>query len=75
MIERNRNPAGALYNLLFGLCEIADGIIRVTSLGYLHSRFALEMSKRAVKSHIARQKKQRDYRKNNLATYRKGAGS
>lgn len=59
MIERNRNPAGRIFNLLFGLCEIADGFIRVISLGYLHSRFSLEMSKRAVKKHIARQKKQR----------------
>lgn len=59
MIERNRNPAGKLFNLLFGLSEIADGLIRVVSLGYLHSRFALEVSKRAVKRHIARQKKRR----------------
>lgn len=58
MIQFNRNPAGRLFNLLFGLSEIADGLIRVASLGYLHSRFALEVSKRAVKSHIARQKKQ-----------------
>lgn len=65
MIERNRNPAGRLYNLLFGLCEIVDGIIRVVSLGYLHSRFALDMSKRAVKAHITRQKKLRAAHKNN----------
>lgn len=59
MIERNRNPAGKLFNLLFGLCEVADGLIRVASLGYLHSRFALDMSKRAVAKHIAQQKKRR----------------
>lgn len=59
MIKINRNPAGKLFNLLFGLSEIADGLIRVASLGYLHSRFALEVSKRAVKRHIAHQKKQR----------------
>lgn len=67
MIERNRNPAGKVFNLLFGLCEIADGLIRVVSLGYLHSRFALDMSKRAVKTHIARQKKKRlEYMKEQL---------
>lgn len=59
LIERNRHPAGKLFNLLFGLSEIADGLVRVASLGYLHSRFALEVSKRAVKRHIAWQKKQR----------------
>ena len=58
MIERNRNPAGKRYNILFGLCEIADGLIRVASLGYLHSLFALEVSKRAVKSHLTRQEKE-----------------
>jgi len=67
MIERNRNPAGKLFNVLFGLSEIADGLIRVISLGYLHSRFALEVFKRAVKRHIAYQKKQRD----DLATHHK----
>lgn len=59
MIERNRNPAGKLYNLLFGLCEVADGLIRVASLGYLHSRFTLDISKRAAAKHIAQQKKRR----------------
>lgn len=59
MIERNRNPAGRLFNLLFGLCGIADGLIRVASLGYLHSRFTLALSRRAAEKHIARQKKRR----------------
>ena len=58
MIERNRNPAGKLFNILFGLSEIADGLIRVASLGYLHSLFALEVSKRAFKSHLTRQEKE-----------------
>lgn len=57
MIERNRNPAGKRYNLLFGLCEVADGLIRVASLGYLHSRLTLNISKRAAAKHIAQQKK------------------
>ena len=65
MIERNHNPAGRLYNLLFGLCEIVDGLIRVTSLGYLHSRLTLELSRRTAEKHIARQKKRRAAHKNN----------
>lgn len=46
--------------------------LTIYSLGYLHSRFALDMSKRAVKSHVARQKQQRDYLKNNSVINRKG---
>lgn len=59
MIERNRHPAGRLFNILFGLCEIADGLIRVASLGYLHSRLTLTLSRRATEKHIARQKELR----------------
>lgn len=59
MIERNRHPAGRLYNMLFGLCEVADGLIRVVSLGYLHSRLPLTASKKAVERHIAQLKKRR----------------
>lgn len=51
MIERNRNPAGRLFNILFGLCEVADGLIRIVSLGYLHSRLTLALSRRAAKKH------------------------
>lgn len=59
MIQRNRNPAGRHYNILFGLCEIADGLIRVVSLGYLHSRLTLALSRRAVKKYMLQQKQSR----------------
>lgn len=38
MIEINRHPTGRSGNLLFGSCEIIDGIVRVISLGFLHTR-------------------------------------
>ena len=59
MIERNRNPAGRLFNMLFGLCEVADGLIRVASLGYLHSRLTLALSRRAAEKYIANLPKKR----------------
>jgi hypothetical protein len=45
MIERNRHPSGRVSNMIFGLCAITDGFVRVLSLGFLHSRFTLEWSK------------------------------
>ena len=54
MIQRDLNPAGRLWNLIFGLAQIADGIIRVVSLGFLHTRFCLtvsrEQSRRAIQN-------------------------
>lgn len=56
LIERNYHPAGRVFNILYGMCEIADGLIRVISLGYLHSRLTLNLSRKATEKHIARQK-------------------
>lgn len=54
MIERNLNPAGRLWNLIFGLAQIADGCVRVLSLGFLHTRLSLivsrEQSHRAIQN-------------------------
>lgn len=57
MIERNRHPAGRVFNTLFGLCQVADGFIRVLSLGYLHSRLTLTVSRKATEKLISRRKK------------------
>ena len=56
MIERNRHPAGKLFNMLFGLCQVADGFIRLLSLGYLHSRLPLTASRKAAEKFISRRK-------------------
>lgn len=37
----NKNPAGRLNAFTFGLCNIADGLVRVLTLGFLFSEFAL----------------------------------
>lgn len=58
MIERNRHPAGRCGNALFGLAEIIDGLIRVISLGHLHTRLVLNCSRWQARRLIERYKGQ-----------------
>jgi len=45
MIQRNRNAAGRWGNMVFGLAQLADGVVRVLSLGFLHTRLPLNVSR------------------------------
>ena len=45
MIERNKHPAGRLWNIAFGLACVADGLVRVLSIGCLHTRLPVTVSK------------------------------
>lgn len=56
MVERNRHPAGRLWNIAFGLCAIADGVVRVLSFGWLHTRLLTFVTKQQAKSLILRRK-------------------
>ncbi len=56
MVERDRHPAGKLFNMLFGVCEIADGLIRVVSLGYLRSTLPLTVARSAAEKLITSRK-------------------
>lgn len=58
MIERNRHPLGRVNNMAFGLCSIADGAVRVLSLGFLHSTFAIDQARNAARKHINKLKEQ-----------------
>lgn len=49
MIERNKHPAGRLSNMVFGSAAICDGLIRVLSLGFLHTRMTLNWSRYQAK--------------------------
>ena len=52
-VERNRHPAGRAFNTLFGLCQVADGFIRIVSLGYLHTRLTSTVARKAtVEAHL-----------------------
>jgi len=44
MIERNLNAAGRRANVLFGVAELIDGLVRVLSAGFLHTRLTLIVS-------------------------------
>jgi|APFre7841882654_1041346.scaffolds.fasta_scaffold14654_3 hypothetical protein len=57
IIERNLNPAGRLTNMMFGLGGIFDGLIRVLSFGFLHTRICLVISRYQAKVAINEAKK------------------
>ena len=44
MIERNLHAAGRRANVLFGVAELIDGLVRVLSAGFVHSRLTLIVS-------------------------------
>ena len=44
MIERNLHAAGRRANVLFGVAELIDGLVRILSLGFLHTRLTLIVS-------------------------------
>ena len=43
-IERNKLPDSRVPALLYGLVEILDGVVRVLSLGFLHTDFCVRYS-------------------------------
>ena len=45
MIERNLHAAGRRANVLFGFAEVIDGLVRVLSAGFLHTRLTLIVSR------------------------------
>jgi hypothetical protein len=46
-IQQNLHPAGRFNNIGFGLCAIADGLVRVFSFGFLHTTLTLDYSRSA----------------------------
>lgn len=55
MIQRNRHPAGRLSNMVFGLCAVGDGLVRILSFGFAHSTLALDWSNRQARLGINNQ--------------------
>ena len=58
-LQRNRHPSGRISNMTFGLCNIADGLVRVLSFGFLHSTFALDHARRSAKNRINQLKEEK----------------
>ena len=49
MIDRNLNAAGRRANVLFGVAELVDGLVRVLSAGFLHTRLCLIVTRWQVR--------------------------
>lgn len=58
MIERNRHPVGRIGNVLFGLAQLGDGLVRVVSLGWCHTRLCLAVTKWQTRKHLQRLKRE-----------------
>ena len=57
LLHRNRNPAGLFVNIIFGIAEIADGLLRLASLGTVCSRLPLEVSRISTARQFAKMRK------------------
>lgn len=55
MIERNRNRAGRVWCMIQGAANLVDGVVRVASLGFFHTRLPLIAALAAVRRGIQRQ--------------------
>lgn len=55
-IQRNKHPDGRISNIVFGLCHIADGLVRAGSLGSLHTTFPLDYARYLAKHRFAKLK-------------------
>jgi len=58
MIERNLNEAGRRANVLFGVVELIDGLVRVLSLGFLHTRLCVIVTRWQVRRAFANRRGQ-----------------
>ncbi len=45
MIERNKHHSGRLGNMIFGMANIVDGLTRVLSFGFLHTRLPGDLAR------------------------------
>lgn len=57
MIHLNKHPAGRGWNVLFGLAVLIDGIVRILSLGYLHTTLSLIVTREQTRVLIKRMKR------------------
>lgn len=60
MIFRNRHPGAWAFRLIFALAQIADGVVRLLSLGVLATQFPVTVSRYHAKSVFTRMKRLRD---------------
>lgn len=51
-VKVNESMHGRVNNIKFGLWGIADGLVRVASIGYLRTNFQLEHARKVAKKRI-----------------------
>lgn len=56
----NKNPAGKIGNIVFGLCSIADGVVMVLSLGFLKTTFTLDCARSQARKQFTKLKRSRN---------------
>lgn len=59
MIFKNKNPSGKLWNILFGLAQFVDALVRILSLGYFCTNYCVTVSRHMTQYHINNLKKKR----------------
>lgn len=56
-INRYRSPSGYLSNVVFGLCEVCDGLVRILSFGRACTTLTLDYSRRQAILYAAKSAK------------------
>lgn len=59
MIHQNKHPSGRFGNILFGLCEVIDGVVRVMSAGYAHTNLLCFVTRYQARKMLKNIKKKR----------------
>jgi hypothetical protein len=55
-IKRNKNRAGRLSNMVFGLIELVDALVCIASFGFLHTTFCLDYARHQAMMVMKKQK-------------------
>ena len=55
--ERNYHSSGRIANIRFGLAHLVDGLVRVLSLGFMHTRFPSNVSRNETIRQINKMRK------------------
>ncbi len=55
-IQINKHPSGRISNIVFGVLGVLDGLVRILSLGFLHSTFLLDYTRYQAGLSIRRMK-------------------
>ena len=57
-ISINRSPFGWASSMQFALCQLADGVVRTLSLGFLYTNLPTQQAKNTAKKRFERQQKE-----------------